>query len=120
MARTGSRCRAASSTWVSASTRPSAPASASPAVGPVVPAVPSLSVGVRSVAPGPAPASLIERSGLVDAGQASPSRRVGLEWKPAQSRVFIRGGLGVRLAGDDRVTMKLRAGQVGLYMRRTF
>ena len=50
----------------------------------------------------------------------SSTRRVGLEWKPVQSRVFVRGGLGVRLVGDDQLTMKLRAGQIGLYMKSSF
>ena len=48
----------------------------------------------------------------------SSTRRVGLEWKPAQSSVFVRGG--VRLTGDDRVTMRLRSGRVGVYMKSTF
>ena len=80
--------------------------------------VPSLSLGLRSVTSGPAPASLIERAG--DARTVSSTRRVGLEWKPVQSRVFFRGGLGVRLSGDDRVTMRLRAGTFGLYMKSSF
>jgi hypothetical protein len=86
---------------------------------PIVPALPSLSVGLRSTTAGPPPNSLIERATDVQAPAAS-TRRVGLEWKPVQSRVFVRGGLGLRLSGDDQVTMKLRSGRVGLYMKSTF
>jgi len=87
-------------------------------VGPIVPTPPSLSIGLRSATAGPPPNSLIERA--ADGATPSSTRRVGLEWKPAQSRVFVRGGLGVRLVGDDQVTMKLRAGQIGLYMKSSF
>jgi hypothetical protein len=87
-------------------------------VGPIVPTLPSLSIGLRSATPGPPPNSLIERA--ADGAPPSSTRRVGLEWKPVQSRVFVRGGLGVRLVGDDQVTMKLRAGQIGLYMKSSF
>jgi len=86
--------------------------------GPIVPTLPSLSIGLRSATPGPPPNSLIERA--ADGAPPSSTRRVGLEWKPVQSRVFVRGGLGVRLVGDDQVTMKLRAGQIGLYMKSSF
>ena len=86
---------------------------------PIVPTVPSLSVGLRSTTSGPPASSLIERAGDAAAPPAS-TRRVGLEWKPVQSRVFVRGGLGLRLSGDDQVTMKLRSGRVGIYMKSTF
>ena len=81
--------------------------------------MPSLSVGLRSTTAGPAASSLIERAGEA-APAPSSTRRVGLEWKPVQSRVFVRGGLGLRLSGDDQVTMKLRSGRVGIYMKSTF
>jgi hypothetical protein len=86
---------------------------------PIVPALPSLSVGLRSTTAGPPPNSLIERATDVQT-PATSTKRVGLEWKPVQSRVFVRGGLGLRLSGDDQVTMKLRSGRVGLYMKSTF
>jgi len=86
---------------------------------PIVPTVPSLSVGLRSTTAGPPASSLIERAGDGATPPAS-TRRVGLEWKPVQSRVFVRGGLGLRLSGDDQVTMKLRSGRVGIYMKSTF
>ena len=85
--------------------------------GPIVPALPSLSVGLRSVTPGSPPNSLIARASA-DGATPAATQRVGLEWKPAPSSVFVRGGL--RLTGDDRVTMKVRSGRVGLYMKSTF
>jgi len=85
--------------------------------GPIVPALPSLSVGLRSVTAGSPPNSLIARASA-DGATPAATQRVGLEWKPAQSSVFVRGGL--RLTGDERVTMKVRGGRVGLYMKRTF
>jgi hypothetical protein len=86
---------------------------------PIVPTVPSLSVGLRSTSAGAPASSLIERATEGAAPPAS-TRRVGLEWKPVQSRVFVRGGLGLRLSGDDQVTMKLKSGRVGIYMKSTF
>ena len=86
---------------------------------PIVPTVPSLSVGLRSTTAGPPASSLIERA-RDGTTPAASTRRVGLEWKPVQSRVFVRGGLGLRLSGDDQVTMKLKSGQVGIYMKSTF
>jgi hypothetical protein len=86
---------------------------------PIVPTLPTLSVGVRSTTAGSTPNSLIERA--TDAATpAASTRRVGLEWKPVPSRVFIRGGLGLRLSGDDQVTMKIRSGRIGIYMKSTF
>lgn len=84
---------------------------------PIVPALPSLSVGLRTVA-GPPANSLIARA--TAGASETTTRRVGLEWKPVQSRVFVRGGLGLRLSGDDQVTMKLRSGRIGLYMKSSF
>jgi hypothetical protein len=85
--------------------------------GPIVPTLPSLSIGLRSVSAGATANSLIERAGS-DVANPSSTRRVGLEWKPAPSSVFVRGG--VRVTGDDRVTMKVRSGRVGLYMKSSF
>ena len=87
--------------------------------GPVVPTQPSLSNGLRSANAGSTPNSLIARAGASgDGATPSSTRRVGLEWKPAQSSIFVRGG--VRLTGDERLTMKVRSGRVGLYMKSTF
>ena len=85
--------------------------------GPIVPSLPSLSIGLRSDTAGATPNSLIARASG-DAATPTSTRRVGLEWKPAQSSIFVRGG--VRLTGDDRVTMRLRSGRVGVYMKSTF
>ena len=47
--------------------------------------------------------------------------KVGIEFKVAQSNWKISyGGLGFRLAGDARMTVKLRHGGLGIYMRSTF
>jgi len=47
--------------------------------------------------------------------------KVGIEFKAAQSRWNIAyGGLGLRLAGESRMTVKLRRGGIGVFMRREF
>ena len=47
--------------------------------------------------------------------------KVGVQFKAAQSDWKIAyGGLGFRLAGDARMTVKLRRSGVAVYMRRTF
>ena len=47
--------------------------------------------------------------------------KVGIEFKAAQSKFGIDyGGLGMRLAGDARMTVKLRRGGVGIFMRSSF
>jgi hypothetical protein len=83
------------------------------------PALPAVSVGLRGVSAGTSPAagSLIERA--TGAG-ASAESRLGLEWKPAPSRVFLNQGLGIRLDGDDRLTMRLRKGSLGIYLKTQF
>ena len=82
---------------------------------------PTLSVGLRSTSAAAAPAasSLIDRATGASIGQQS-ERKVGLEWKPAQSRVFLNRGLGIRLDGDDRVTMRMKKGSLGLFMQTAF
>lgn len=87
--------------------------------GPVVSVLPSFSLGLRRASP-PAPAgTLLERS--------SPSRtetyvsKLAVEWKPAESQVnFLREGLGIRLDGSDRMTVRLRKGVLGIYMHHKF
>lgn len=91
------------------------------AAGPMVSSLPSLSLGVRTITPSPtAASSLLERA--IGAGAApATSSSVGIEWKPAQPQLaFIRQGLGLRLSGDDRLTMQLRKGTLGIYMKRDF
>jgi hypothetical protein len=80
--------------------------------------LPALSFGLRSVS---APA---RASNLVDRTYGSdpvPSvSRVGIEYKPAQSRVILNQGFGFRLGGDDKLTMRLRKGSLGIYLKRNF
>lgn len=82
--------------------------------------LPALSVGLRSVSPGPAPASsLVERA--MAAGTSEPYvSKVGIEWKPAQQKVFLNQGLGFRLGDDEKLTMRLRKGSLGIYLKRNF
>jgi hypothetical protein len=47
--------------------------------------------------------------------------KVGLEFKSAQSRFNVAyGGLGMRLTGDSKMTVRLRRGGLGLFMRSEF
>ena len=87
----------------------------------LLPTLPALSVGLRHEAQGLATASsLLERS-TGTASNGSYVSKIGLEWKPPQSQVnFIREGLGIRLDGNNRMTVRLRKGVVGLYMQRKF
>jgi hypothetical protein len=91
------------------------------AAGPMVSNLPTVSLGLRTVTPSPtAASSLLERAIGTGAGPAASSS-VGIEWKPAQSQLmFLRQGLGIRLGGDDRLTMQLRKGTLGIYMKRDF
>lgn len=91
------------------------------ATGPYVSTLPAVSVVLRTVAnPAPTAGSLLERAASTGAA-SSGTRSVGIEWKPAQSQLlFLRQGLGIRLSGDDRLTMRLRNGTLGIYMRRDF
>jgi hypothetical protein len=87
---------------------------------PLVPDLPSLSVGLRSTSiKGDGSASSLLDRALGSGGEAYV-RKLGVEWKPAQSRLFLRQGLGIRLDGDDRLTMRLRKGSLGLYMQSNF
>ena len=83
--------------------------------------LPSVSLGLRTVTPSPtAASSLLERAIGTGAGPATSSS-VGIEWKPVPSQLmFLRQGLGIRLGGDDRLTMQLRKGTLGIYMKRDF
>lgn len=88
---------------------------------PLLSTLPALSLGLRSVSSrtDPGASSLLERA--VGRGAAETyERKVGLEWKPAPSRLFLQQGLGIRLDGDDRVTMRLKKGSLGIYMRSDF
>ncbi len=92
------------------------------AAAPFAPTLPALSLGLRSVAAGAGGGSarrLLERATGATPGEGAVSR-IGIEWKPAPSRFFLRHGLGVRLDDDDRLTMRLRKGSLGIYMRASF
>lgn len=54
-------------------------------------------------------------------GRDQVAGKVGVEFKSAQSRFNIAyGGLGVKLAGDARMTVRMRRGGLGIYMRTKF
>jgi hypothetical protein len=82
--------------------------------------LPAVSVEIRSVAETPLAASSLAERALGTVAGAETVSKVGIEWKPAQSQVFFRGGVGVRLNGDDSVVMRLRKGTLGIYMHRRF
>jgi hypothetical protein len=87
--------------------------------GPFVQTLPTVSLGLRSVEVAPGGSWLRQLAGA-EAG-SSLTHRIGIEWKPAESQLmFVREGLGMRLSGDDRLTMRLRKGTLGIYMKRQF
>jgi len=60
-------------------------------------------------------------TGLGLTGEERVVGKVGIEFKAAKSDWQIAyGGLGFRLAGDTRMTLKPRRGGLGVYMRSTF
>ena len=84
--------------------------------------LPAISLGLRHVLPGPpvAASNLLARATGATRPDAYVSK-VGVEWKPAESNVnFLREGLGFRLDGNDRMTVRLRKGVLGIYMHRKF
>ena len=88
--------------------------------GPIVSAWPSVSVGVRHGAGQSWRGTLLDRAMAASAGDTYVSK-VGVEWKPAESRMnFLRDGLGIRLEGNDRMTVRLRKGVLGIYLHRKF
>lgn len=89
------------------------------AAAPLVPMLPTISLGMRR-ARSVGASSLLGRA-LGTSGEGESVSRVGIEWKPAQPQVsFLREGLGVRLDGNDRMTVRLRKGMLGIYMHRKF
>lgn len=59
--------------------------------------------------------------GLKPYGGEAVVGKVGIEFKAAQSRWNIAyGGLGLQLADDTRMTLRLRKGGLGVYMRSSF
>jgi len=90
------------------------------ASAPLAADLPSVSIGLRrtSIASDGGSSNLVDRA--FGSGGETFVRKVGIAWKPAQSRVFLNQGLGFRLDGDDRVTVRLKKGSFGLYMQSTF
>lgn len=83
--------------------------------------LPAISLGLQRGAGTPwERGSLLERA-MNPARSESYASKVGVEWKPAEPQVhFLREGLGLRLDGNDRMTVRLRKGVVGIYMQRKF
>lgn len=84
---------------------------------------PSLSVGIRrrtsDVSTLYADATHARSIGV--SGIDSYSGKVGVEWKTAESRWSIAySGLGMRLSSESRMTVSLRKGGLGIYMRKQF
>jgi hypothetical protein len=90
------------------------------APAPLVADLPSVSIGLRSISlrSDASASNLVDRT--LGSGGEAYVRKVGLEWKPAQSRIFLNQGLGIRLDGDDRVMVRMRRGSLGLYLRSNF
>jgi hypothetical protein len=88
--------------------------------GPVMASLPSLRLGLhQSDGRAPPAGSLLARA--TGQGTGDYASKIGIQWKPAESNVsFIREGLGFRLDSNERITMKLRKGMLGLYMQRNF
>jgi len=86
---------------------------------------PSLSVGMRYRA-SPQSTFFADASGSRGLGLNNGDSylgKVGVEWKPASaaSRWNISyGGIGWRLSSDSRMTLRIRGGGLGLYMRSQF
>ena len=105
-----------------------APRSAAQAVNlgappsPVGAELPAISLGWRLPASGHAPSAgtLLERA-MESARAESSGGKIGVEWKPAEPQInFLREGLGIRLEGNNRMTVRLRKGMLGVYMHRKF
>ena len=91
-------------------------------LSPVGTELPALSLGWRLPASGRAPSAgtLLERA-MESARGESAGSKIGVEWKPAEPQInFLREGLGIRLEGNDRMTVRLRKGMLGIYMHRKF
>lgn len=59
--------------------------------------------------------------GFAANGHDAYTAKVGMEWKSASSPVrFTQGGLGMQLDGGGRMTLRVRKGTVGVYMRSSF
>lgn len=84
---------------------------------------PSLSVGIRrrTSAVSALYADATHSRSLGASGIDSYSGKVGVEWKTAESRWSVAySGLGLRLSSQSRMTVSLRKGGLGIYMRSQF
>jgi hypothetical protein len=83
--------------------------------------LPSLSIGLRStsIKSDAVTSNLVDRA-FGNGGGETIVRKVGIAWKPAQSRLFLNQGIGIRFEGDDRLTVRLKKGSFGLYMQSAF
>ena len=88
---------------------------------PLVADLPALNIGLRStsIRSDGVSSSLVDRA-LGSGGGESYVRKVGIAWKPAQTRVFLNQGFGIRFDGGDRLTVRLKKGSFALYMQSTF
>jgi len=107
-------------------TAPSAaPGAASDNPSIVLASAPALSVGMRFRA-SPQSTVFADASGIRGLGANNGDAylgKVGVEWKPTSfaSRWNIAyGGIGWRLNADSRMTLRIRRGGLGLYMRSQF
>jgi hypothetical protein len=82
--------------------------------------LPALSLGLRRFSDDPAAASSLVQRALGSPAMVPSESKVAIEWKPAQSQVFVNQGLGLRLGGGDKVTMRFRKGSLGIYMKHSF
>ena len=87
-------------------------------------AVPALSVGLRyRVSPESAVyADASNARGLYGKGSDAYSAKVGLEWQgePRPGWGFMQGGLGLRLDSGKTMTMRVKGGGLGVYLRSKF
>jgi len=85
--------------------------------------LPALSIGWRDVIASRAtdPSSLLARAAPIRDETSAGIQRVGVEWKPSPERWAVaRDGFAVRLLGNDRMTMRLRNGRLGIHAHRRF
>ena len=86
---------------------------------------PSLTVGMRYRA-SPQSTLFADAAGTRGLGFNSGDAylgKVGVEWNPASAAArwhIAYGGIGWKLSADSRMTLRIRSGGIGLYMRSQF
>lgn len=91
--------------------------------GIVLASSPSLSLGIRhrTSAASTVYADATRTRSIGVSGIDGYSGKVGVEWKSAESRWNVAySGLGMRLSSESRMTLSLRKGGLGIYMRSQF